>query len=86
MSVTEIVEQIRRLPEKERREITEQLLEEFGYLDDDLSPEQIEELEKLIVGARQTPLKTIASRRRLLLSYSTLADTPAKGRGCQRQL
>jgi putative addiction module component (TIGR02574 family) len=45
MSATEILEQIRRLPKKERLEVAGQILQEFGYLDEDLSPEQIEELE-----------------------------------------
>lgn len=46
MSATEILEQIRRLPENERREVTGQILEEFGDFDDSLSPEQIEEFER----------------------------------------
>jgi len=46
MSATEILEQIRRLPEKERREVARQILEEFGFFDDELSPEQIEEAER----------------------------------------
>jgi putative addiction module component (TIGR02574 family) len=46
VSATEILEQIRRLPENERREVAGQILEEFGNFDDDLSPEQIEELER----------------------------------------
>ena len=46
MSATEIMEQIRRLPENERREVTGKILEEFGDFDDSLSPEQIDELER----------------------------------------
>ena len=46
MSATEILEQIRRLPENERREVARQILEEFGDIDDGLSPEQIDELER----------------------------------------
>jgi hypothetical protein len=46
MSATEILEQIRRLPENEQREITGQILEEFGDFDDGLSPEQIDEAER----------------------------------------
>jgi putative addiction module component (TIGR02574 family) len=46
MSATEILEQIRRLPENERREVAGQILEEFGDIDDGLSPVQIEEMER----------------------------------------
>jgi hypothetical protein len=46
VSATEILEQIRRLPENERREVAGQILEEFGDLDDGLTPEQIEEAER----------------------------------------
>jgi hypothetical protein len=46
VSATEILEQIRRLPENERREVAGQILEEFGILDDGLTSEQIEEAER----------------------------------------
>ena len=46
MSATEILEQIRRLPENERREVAGQILEEFGILDDGLTSAQIEEAER----------------------------------------
>jgi hypothetical protein len=46
MSATEILQQIRRLPEKERREVAGQILEEFGDFDDGLSAEQIEEADR----------------------------------------
>jgi hypothetical protein len=46
VSAIEILEQIRHLPEKERREVARQILEEFGDFDDGLSPEQIEEAER----------------------------------------
>jgi len=46
VSATEILEQIRRLPENERREVAGQILEEFGMLDDGLTSEQIEEAER----------------------------------------
>ena len=39
-------EKIRRLPDKERRDVAGQVLEELGVLDDGLSPEQIEEAER----------------------------------------
>jgi len=59
MSATEILEQIRRLPEEERREVTGQILEEFGDLDDGLSPEQIAELERRAAEARAHPERGI---------------------------
>jgi len=46
MSATEILEQMRRLPEKERREVTGRILEAYGNIDDGLSAEQIEEAER----------------------------------------
>ena len=46
MSATEILEQIRCLPENERREVAGRVLEEFGALNDGLTTEQIEEAER----------------------------------------
>jgi hypothetical protein len=46
MSAAEILEQIRRLPENERREVADKVLEEFGDFEDGLSAEQIEEAER----------------------------------------
>jgi hypothetical protein len=46
VSTTEILEQIRCLPENERRELAGQILEEFGVRDDGLTSEQIEEAER----------------------------------------
>ena len=73
MSATEILEQIRRLPEKERREVTGQILEEFGECDDGLSTEQIEELDRRAEDAlknpdRGTPIEEVSAeiRKRLL--------------------
>ena len=40
MSATEIVEQIRKLPPEERREVIEHLRDEFAEVDDELTPEQ----------------------------------------------
>jgi putative addiction module component (TIGR02574 family) len=59
MSATEILEQIRRLPENERREVTGQILEEFGDFDDELTPEQIAELERRAAEARAHPERGI---------------------------
>ncbi|HEX3989271.1 MAG TPA: addiction module protein [Verrucomicrobiae bacterium] len=46
MSATEILEQIRRLPENERRKVAGQIVEEFGNPGDRLSLEQIEEFDR----------------------------------------
>jgi putative addiction module component (TIGR02574 family) len=53
MSATEILEQIRRLPAPEQREIAERILSECG--EDELSPEQIAELERRATEARAHP-------------------------------
>jgi hypothetical protein len=42
MSAVEILEQIRRLSDQERREVTNAILEEFGQPDKDLPAEQVE--------------------------------------------
>jgi putative addiction module component (TIGR02574 family) len=59
MSKTEILEQIRRLPEQERREFTEQFFEEFGYFADELSPGQAVELERRAEELRFHPERGI---------------------------
>jgi hypothetical protein len=46
MSRTEILEELRRMPESERRELVETIEMEFGDFDDTLSPEQIAELDR----------------------------------------
>jgi putative addiction module component (TIGR02574 family) len=46
MSASEILEQIRRLPPAEQYEVAEKIWEEFGDFDDDLTPEQIAELDR----------------------------------------
>ncbi len=55
MTAAEILEKIRRLPEKERLEVTEQILDEFGYFNDDPSSEQIEEMERRAERLRRNP-------------------------------
>jgi putative addiction module component (TIGR02574 family) len=55
MSAPEILEQIRRLPDNERREVAERVLEEFGGLDDELTPEQIAELDRRAEDALKNP-------------------------------
>jgi putative addiction module component (TIGR02574 family) len=73
MSASEILEQIRQLPAKEREEIVERVLVEFGDADDELTPEQIAELDRRAEDAlrnpgRGTPIEEIsdAIKRRLL--------------------
>ena len=46
MSAAQILEQIRSLPESERREVVERIQDEFLEFDDELMPEQIAELER----------------------------------------
>jgi putative addiction module component (TIGR02574 family) len=55
MSAVEILEQIRRLPPEERHEVVEKVWEEFGDFDDELTPEQIAELERRAAEARAHP-------------------------------
>ncbi len=55
MSATEILEQIRRLPPAEQHEIVEKIRREFGEASDDLTPEQITELERRAAEARAHP-------------------------------
>jgi putative addiction module component (TIGR02574 family) len=58
VSRTEILEQIRRLPDAEKRELVEQLWREFGTgeeLTGDLSPEQASELDRRLAEFEANP-------------------------------
>jgi putative addiction module component (TIGR02574 family) len=73
MSATEILEQIRRLPPAEQHEVVEKIREEFGDIDDGLTPEQIAELDRRAEDAlknpgRGTPIEEVSAeiRKRLL--------------------
>jgi len=55
MSRTEILEELRRMPEPERRELVETIDLEFGDFNDELTPEQIAELERRAADARAHP-------------------------------
>ena len=73
MSRTEILEELRRMPEAERRELVETIELEFGDFDDTLTPEQIAELERRADDAlkhpgRGTPVEEVSAeiRKRLL--------------------
>ena len=52
MSASQVLEQIDRLPFEEQREVFEQLREKF---DDELTPEQIAELERRAEDFRKNP-------------------------------
>jgi putative addiction module component (TIGR02574 family) len=73
MSAAEILEQIRRLPEAERRELVERIEDESGSFDDELTPEQIAELDQRAEDAlknpgRGTPIEEVSAeiRKRFL--------------------
>lgn len=55
MSATEILEQIRRLPPEEQHEVIEKIREEFGNADDELTPEEIAELDRRAEDALKNP-------------------------------
>ena len=59
MSATEILEQIEKLPLDERRQVAEKVLEKYGHLDDELTPELIAELERRAAAARAHPERGI---------------------------
>ena len=73
MSAIEILEQIRRLPEPERRELVENIGLEFGDFEDELTPEQLAELERRAEDALRHPGRGIPweqLREETLLKYS----------------
>ena len=55
MSETEIVEQIRRMPAEKQHELAEQIWAEFGDHDDELTSEQIAELDRRAEDALKHP-------------------------------
>ncbi|HKW30310.1 MAG TPA: addiction module protein [Verrucomicrobiae bacterium] len=55
MSRTEILEELRRMPEAERRELVETIEREFGDFDDELTPEQKAELDRRAEEFRENP-------------------------------
>ena len=73
MSRTEILEELRRMPDAERRELVETIEMEFGDFDDPLTPEQVAELERSAEDAlkhpgRGTPIEEVSAeiKKRLL--------------------
>jgi hypothetical protein len=59
MSATEILEELRRMPEPQRRELVETIELEFGDTDSELTAEQIAELERRAADARANPERGI---------------------------
>lgn len=55
MTALEILEGIRNMPENERRELVQQILDEFTEWEDELTPEQIAELERRAEELRMNP-------------------------------
>lgn len=55
MSKMEILEELRRMPKAERRELVETIDLEFGDFDDELTPEQTAELERRAEEFRKNP-------------------------------
>jgi putative addiction module component (TIGR02574 family) len=55
MSATQILEQIRRLPEAERREVVERIQDEFLGSGDGLTPEQAAELDRRLADFEKNP-------------------------------
>ncbi len=59
MSRTEILEELRRMPEAERRELVETIDLEFGDFNDQLTPEQKNELDRRAEEFRKNPRDAI---------------------------
>ena len=55
MNKAEILEELRRMPEAERRELVETIEMEFGDFDDELTPEEITELDRRAEDALRNP-------------------------------
>ncbi len=55
MSKAEILEELRRMPEAERRELVETIESEFGDFNDELTPEQVAELDRRAEDALKNP-------------------------------
>ncbi len=55
MSASEILEQIRRLPPTEQYAVAEKVWEEFGGNDDELTPDQIAELDRRLADFEKNP-------------------------------
>lgn len=64
MSAAEIIEKIRALPAEKKRELVEQIWDEFGkelgYVDEDLTPEQAAELDRRLADFEKNPHEGIS--------------------------
>lgn len=58
-SAAQILEQIRNLPEVERREVGERIQEEYLDFDDELTPEQAAELDRRLADFEKNPREGI---------------------------
>jgi putative addiction module component (TIGR02574 family) len=63
MSATKILEELRRMPENERRETVQQTLDEFTEYDDELTPEQIAGLDRRAEDALKNPGRGIPAEQ-----------------------
>ena len=63
MSSTEILEELRRMPEAERRELVQTIELEFGGFEDSLTSEQIAELDRRAQEFRKNPSDGIPFER-----------------------
>ena len=63
MSAADILDQIRKLPETERRELVKRIENEFADFGDELTPEQIAELERRAEEMRQHPERGVPWER-----------------------
>ncbi len=59
MSATEILEELRRMPEPERRELVEEIDLEFGEFNDEPTPEQLAEFDRRAEELRRHPERGI---------------------------
>ena len=59
MSATEILEELRRMPEAERRDLVETIETEFGDFNDEPTPEQIAEFDRRGDELRRNPASGI---------------------------
>jgi putative addiction module component (TIGR02574 family) len=79
MGVAEIIEQIRALPPQEQHEVIEKIREEYGDFDDELTPEQIAELERRAEELRKHPERGIPWEQVRDLTAQQIAELDRRG-------